>query len=95
MNNWEGYFPGGNRGLKRARRAGVAAAKNPDLNPYHRLVSKNYENLQWMSILKSINGYESGRVSKTKEGDYEVFQLDGDGQISKFIYKKLKYYSSN
>ena len=47
MNNWEGYFPGGNRGLKRARRAGVAAAKNPDLNPYHRLVSKNYEKVNF------------------------------------------------
>jgi hypothetical protein len=40
--------------------------------------------------VKSIEDYESGKVSKTSQGDYEVFQLEGDGQISKFIYKRLK-----
>jgi len=39
--------------------------------------------------LKSIQDYES-KVSKTAQGNFEVFQIGGDGQISKFIYKKLK-----
>jgi len=38
---------------------------------------------------KSIADYES-KVSKTAQGDFEVFQIEGDGQISKFIYKKLR-----
>lgn len=40
--------------------------------------------------IKNINDDYQTKVKKTSQGSYEVFNLDSDGKISKFIYKKLK-----
>ncbi len=50
----------------------------------------NEENKEVIIKVKNINDYKSGKVKKTEDGSYEVLQLDGDGKISKFIYKRLK-----
>jgi len=56
---------------------------------YQEFLLKNEEKEITLKI-KNVNDYKTGKIRKNDNGNYEVLQLDGDGKISKFIYKKLK-----
>lgn len=54
------------------------------------MIAKKGEQKQMTINIKSVEDYESGKVMKTDTGSLEVFQLIGDGKISKYLYKKIK-----
>lgn len=54
------------------------------------MLAKKGQERQMTIKVKSIEDYEAGKVIKTDSGSLEVFQLMGDGKISKYLYKKIK-----
>ena len=66
----------------------VAGADYEEVSKDTMSVSKG-ETRELKINVKNIHEYEA-KVSKTSSGDIDVLHIDGDGQISKFIYKKLK-----
>ena len=39
---------------------------------------------------KSVENYKEGKVTKDSKGNYDVIKLEGDGNVSKYIYNKIK-----
>jgi len=65
---------------------------NQDKVNYQEMVFK-LDDKEMNIKVKNTDGYKEGKVLKSSTGEYEVFHLDTDGKISKFIYNKIKNFN--